>query len=125
LRSPSPRLELSEKSHESNADAPDDESDFVSHAILPASPSEPPLWLDGVDLEKIRWVDVTPIDEQLGDPMPPINVAINTAKAGDVIGIIHKWEPQPFYDIWHARGFEFWSKNVGPDEWHIFVFRAR
>ncbi len=90
---------------------------------LPASFSEPPEWLTGADEEKIRWVDVLSIDDQSGDPMPPINVAINTSKPGDIIGIKHRWEPQPFYDIWHTRGFEFWAHQEGPEEWHIFVRR--
>lgn len=92
---------------------------------LPSSSTQSPDWLAGVDESKIIWVDVTPLDAVLGDPMPPINIAINSGKPGDIIGIKHKWEPQPFYDIWHSRGFKFWSKQLEPDLWHIYVYRPK
>ena len=79
--------------------------------------------MQGVDLEKIVWVDCLPIDEEFGDPMPPINIAVNKSKPGDVVGIKHKWEPQPLFDIWDLRGFEFWTQPQPDDTWHIFVHR--
>jgi len=94
-------------------------------ASLPLSPKERPDWLNGVDLNQITWVDVTPIDAVLGDPMPPINIAVNTSQPGDVIGIKHMWEPQPLYDIWHARKLMFWSQQISPDLWHVFVFKPK
>lgn len=90
---------------------------------LPVSPSERPDWLSNVDVEHIEWVDVTPLDKDLADPMPPINVAVNKTKPGQVVGIMHMWEPQPLYDIWHSRGFQFWSQKIDEDLWHIFVYR--
>jgi len=90
---------------------------------LPMAPNDRPAWLEGIELEQINWVDVTPLDEVLGDPMPPINIAVNQSKAGEVIGIMHKWEPQPLFDIWHSRGFKFWSQKMDDDLWHIFVYR--
>lgn len=90
---------------------------------VPVSASEQPAWMKDLDLEKILWVDVTPIDSEFGDPMPPINIAVNGSKPGDVVGIKHKWEPQPLFDIWQMRGFQFWTHQEGPDLWHIFVYR--
>jgi hypothetical protein len=79
--------------------------------------------METVDENKIQWVDVLAGDEKLLDPMPPINIGVNSIKPGEVLGVKHKWEPQPLFDIWQARGFEFWSKQIGPDEWHIFVYK--
>jgi hypothetical protein len=90
---------------------------------LPQSADKPPEWMSGVDQAAIKWVDVTPIDEELGDPMPPINIAVNASKPGEIVGIQHKWEPQPLYDIWQSRGFEFWAQKIEPELWHIFVYR--
>lgn len=90
---------------------------------LPVSAKEPPEWLWKADPDSIKWVDVLPIDEVSGDPMPPINIAVNQSEHGQIVGIKHKWEPQPLYDIWHQRGFEFWSHQESPEEWHIFVYR--
>ncbi len=89
---------------------------------LPKSPKQKPDWLKKYDSDTITWVDVTPLDAHLGDPMPPINVAVNTCKPGDVIGVKHMWEPQPLFDIWRARGFEFWTEQIEPDLWHVFVY---
>ncbi|HEY9716927.1 MAG TPA: DUF2249 domain-containing protein [Trichormus sp.] len=89
----------------------------------PASATQMPPWMETVDENKIQWVDVLAGDEKLLDPMPPINIGVNSIKPGEVLGVKHKWEPQPLFDIWQARGFEFWSKQIGPDEWHIFVHK--
>lgn len=95
----------------------------LDEAPLPESSVEAPEWLWDVDLERLKWVDVLPIDEIGGDPMPPINIAVNGLQCGEVVGIKHKWEPQPLFDIWASRGFEFWSHQEGADEWHIFVYK--
>lgn len=100
-------------------------AEMQSETALPQSSKEPPEWMNGVDLTQIKWVDLTPIDEVLADPMPPINIAVNTSKPGDVVGIIHRWEPQPLYDIWQSRGFEFFAQQVEPEQWHIFVYRPK
>ena len=89
----------------------------------PQSPEERPTWMNDVNLEKMFWVDVLAGDERLDDPMPPINIAVNGLKPGQTIGVKHKWEPQPLFDIWHLRGFDFWSEQQGPDLWHIFVHK--
>jgi hypothetical protein len=92
---------------------------------VPFSSKEPPAWMQGVDLTSINWVNCLPIDAEFGDPMPPINVAVNTSKPGEVVGIKHKWEPQPLFDIWQMRGFEFWTQKQEDDLWHIFVYRPK
>ncbi|MBY0358330.1 MAG: DUF1858 domain-containing protein [Candidatus Obscuribacterales bacterium] len=117
-----PVAELIAKIHELSG-LPAESAQIIETRELPHSAKEPPLWLSNVDLDKIKWVDVTPIDAELGDPMPPINIAVNTSKPGDIVGIKHMWEPQPLYDIWHGRGLQFWSKQVSPDLWHVFVYR--
>lgn len=100
-------------------------SKVTASASLPVSPIEPPDWMTGIDLGQIIWVDVTPIDAKLGDPMPPINIAVNTCQPGEVVGVKHMWEPQPLYDIWQARGFKFWAQQINPDLWHVFVFKPK
>ncbi len=103
----------------------DDEIVDSATEVLPQSPLEKPDWMLNLDNNSIVWVDVTAIDDKQGDPMPPINIAVNTAAPGKVIGIKHRWEPQPFYDIWHSRGFEFWSEQIAPSLWHVYVRRSR
>ncbi len=103
----------------------DDEIFDSAKEVLPQSPAEKPAWMLNVDADSIVWVDVTAIDDKQGDPMPPINIAINTSQPGNVIGIRHRWEPQPFYDIWHSRGFEFWSEQIAHNLWQIYVRRPR
>jgi hypothetical protein len=96
-----------------------------AEAALPDAGKERPEWLRDVDEHSIHWVDVTPLDAKLEDPMPPINIAVNTSKPGEIVGIQHQWEPQPLYDIWSGRGFKFWSQQIEPDLWHIFVYRPQ
>ncbi|MCC6977211.1 MAG: DUF1858 domain-containing protein [Candidatus Melainabacteria bacterium] len=117
-----PVTELVSKIHEiaglSNTDMPDG----IEQEELPRVPSEKPAWMIEYHPDAIKWVDVTPLDAHLGDPMPPINIAVNTSKPGEVIGIKHMWEPQPLFDIWHSRGFEFWTEKINPDLWHVYVY---
>jgi hypothetical protein len=40
---------------------------------------------------------------------------------GTVIGIKHRWEPQPFYDIWSKMGLAWFARQANEDEWHVFV----
>lgn len=92
-----------------------------THGMLSKSSKETPEWMRGVDETKIRWVDVLEGDEKLLDPMPPINIAVNSMQPGEVIGVKHKWEPQPLFDIWDTRGLLYWTRQIGKDEWHIFI----
>lgn len=90
---------------------------------LPAVETNCPEWLNQFDRELIKWVDVTEIDDVFGDPMPPINVAVNTSKPGEIIGVRHRWQPQPLFDIWHARGLKFWTEQISPELWQIYIYR--
>ncbi len=116
-----PEKELIDKIKEIAGITEDWTDDSSEHEAPPQSAKEKPNWLVECAPENITWVDVTPLDAHLGDPMPPINIAVNTSKPGDVIGVKHMWEPQPLFDIWHARGFEFWSEQIEPDLWHVYV----
>ncbi len=117
-----PEQELVDKIHELAGITDACHGTEDEHQELPQSPAEKPDWLKACVPETIKWVDVTPLDAHLGDPMPPINVAVNTSKPGDVVGIKHMWEPQPLFDIWHDRGFEFFSEQIEPDLWQIYVY---
>lgn len=84
---------------------------------------EMPDWMHNVDETKLRWADVLAGDERLDDPMPPINVVTNSMQPGDVVGVKHKWQPEPLYDIWEKRGYKYWAVQISEDEWNIFVHR--
>jgi uncharacterized protein (DUF2249 family) len=90
---------------------------------LPQSPSTAPVWWSQINLTKLHWVDVLPIDNVQGDPLPPINLAVKQMLPGTVIGIKHRWEPQPLYDIWQKMQLEWFARPVNPHEWHIFVYK--
>lgn len=90
---------------------------------LPMSPVKPPQWFERVNEKTIVWVDLLAQDEKLLDPMPPINIQVNGLIPGAVLGIKHKWQPQPLFDIWQGRGLKFWSRKMSEDEWHIFVHK--
>jgi hypothetical protein len=82
-----------------------------------------PRWLREVDLAMIPWVDVIPIDDVSGDPFPPISLAVKQLPPGGVLGIRHRWEPQPLYDIWSKMTLEWFAEPIGEREWYIFVHR--
>lgn len=89
----------------------------------PVLPQQPPVWMQDVQEESIRWVDVTPQDDSFDDPLAPIMAGWKALKAGETLGIKHRWEPQPLYDVWEKVGLRYWAREVAPDLWHIFVHR--
>jgi Domain of unknown function (DUF1858) len=85
------------------------------------SSSERPEWV----MDATRTVNLLPMDEMLNeDPMPPVMLEVKKLKPGEVLLIRHKWEPQPFYDIWAKMpGLEWFAESVSADEWQIWVRR--
>jgi uncharacterized protein (DUF2249 family) len=63
------------------------------------------------------------VDDVQGDPFPSISLAVRQLAPGGVLGVRHRWEPQPLYDVWSKMGLEWYAEPVGPHEWHIFVHR--
>ena len=100
-----------------------DEAPQPRTVALPRSPRNPPTWMAQVDEERIHWVNLLPVDDVLGDPMLPVTVAVRKMQPGQTIGIRHRWEPQPLYDIWQKMNLQWFARRVSPDEWHIFVHK--
>lgn len=71
-------------------------------------------------------MNLLPLDELLEeDPMPPVMLEVKRLQPTEVLLIRHKWEPQPFYDIWAKMpNLEWFAEQVSDDEWHIWVRRT-
>jgi uncharacterized protein (DUF2249 family) len=97
----------------------------VEGGSLPQSPGARPSWV-AADSEPARTVDLLPIDETLdADPLPPVMNVVKQLAPGEVMRFRHKWEPQPFYDLWtRLGGLEWYAEQQGPDEWWIWVRRV-
>lgn len=93
---------------------------------VPRSPKEAPPWVAGVASEGTSTVDLLPLDEALdGDPLPPVMRAVKALAPGEVLLVKHRWEPQPFYDVWSRMGgLEWFAERVGDEEWRIWVHRV-
>lgn len=88
-----------------------------------SSPSETPTWLEHVSDIAIRWVDLTPLDDADIDPLPQVVAGWKTMTPGEIIGIRHRWEPQPLYDVWVKIGLLWHSRQLAPDCWHIYLYK--
>lgn len=88
-------------------------------------PQEPPIWMEGIREDTIPWVDVTSQDDAQEDPLPPIMAGWKALGPGETLGIKHRWEPQPLYDVWEKLGLDYWAERISPVLWHIFVYRPR
>lgn len=97
----------------------------VESAALPMLSPEPPAWREDIREDAIPWVDVTTQDDAQEDPLPPIMAAWKALGPGETLGIKHRWEPQPLYDVWEKLGLGYWAEQISPDLWHIFVHRPR
>ncbi len=89
----------------------------------PQSPTAPPAWMAEVTDDRIPWVDLLPIDDTQGDPFAPVSIAVKEMAAGTVVGVRHRWQPQPFYDVWARMGIAWFARQVTADEWHIYVYK--
>lgn len=121
-----PLGEMLAKLHELAGEPRNDLADLASLSSsnpLPQSPAAPPDWMKLADNPDLHWINLLPLDEMLGDPLPPIVVAIKNMPPGGVLGIKHHWEPQPLYDIWQKMQLEWFARQAGPEEWHIFVYK--
>ncbi len=100
----------------------------LSPAEISSSPPSKirPAWVSSADPRSVRTVNLLPLDESLeADPMPPVMQAIKKLQPGQVLLIRHKWEPQPFYDVWAKMpGLEWFAEPVADDEWRIWVRRT-
>ncbi len=94
---------------------------------LPQSPAEQPGWVADAYGTAVATVDLLPMDEALdSDPLPPVMAALKRLPPGGVVRIKHKWEPQPFYDIWtKLGGLEWFAEQKHPAEWWIWVRRVQ
>jgi hypothetical protein len=93
---------------------------------LPQSPEEEPLWASETSPANVRTVDLLPLDDALdADPMLPVMRGIQALSPGEVLLIKHRWEPQPFYDVWTKMGNldEWFTEQVDDDEWWVLVRR--
>ena len=96
-----------------------------SEFVMPQSSSIPPDWVLFANRNTVRTVNLLPLDEALeADPMPPVMLEVKKLQSGEVLLVQHKWEPQPFYDVWAKMpGLEWYSEQVNPDEWFIWIRR--
>lgn len=94
-------------------------------APLPQSSSQAPDWVVFANRTTVQTVNLLPLDAALEeDPMPPVMLIVKKLQPGEVMRVWHKWEPQPFYDVWSKMpGLEWYSEQVNPDEWFIWIRR--
>jgi hypothetical protein len=93
--------------------------------LLPQSASQPPAWVLAAKDSSVRTVDLLALDDALEqDPMPVVMLEVKKLRAGEVLLIRHRWEPQPFYDVWSKMpGYQWFSEQVSDDEWQIWLRR--
>ena len=99
--------------------------EIVGEITLPQSSKIRPAWLENIDPNSCLSVNLLPLDERLeADPMPPVMLEVKKLRSGQVLVVQHKWEPQPFYDVWSKMpGLEWFSEQVRDDEWRIWLHK--
>jgi|SRR5579883_1754088 hypothetical protein len=97
-----------------------------AQAALPHSPRVAPTWVRAADPASVRVVDLLQHDVKLDlDPMTAVMPVVKGLPPGGVCLIKHRWEPQPFYDVWSKMGsLEWFAEQVRADEWHVWVRRT-
>lgn len=91
----------------------------------PVNPANKPEWLEKADATQIKWLDLLSVDDVLGDPFPPVSIAVKNLAPGAILAMRHRWQPQPLYDIWAKMRLQWYSQQVSEDEWYVFVHRPK
>lgn len=100
-----------------------DDDGAASNSSADKSPVQAPQWMEGIAPQSLHQINVLPIDDVLGDPFPPISLGFKWMQPGEVVLLLHRWEPQPLYDIWQKMGLEWFTRQVSADEWHIYIHK--
>ncbi len=65
-------------------------------------------------------LDVRPIIASGADPFQKIMQAVNALNEGQTLSIINVFEPLPLISVLKNKGFQSWTMQVAPDEYHTF-----
>lgn len=65
-------------------------------------------------------LDVRPIIASGADPFQKIMQAVNALNEGQTLSIINVFEPLPLISVMENKGFQSWTRQVAPDEYHTF-----
>jgi uncharacterized protein (DUF2249 family) len=68
--------------------------------------------------EPTMRVDVRDVD---GEPFGHIVSALESLPPGGDLLLVNSFEPEPLYSVLRERGFEYESRRVDADEWHVTV----
>ena len=81
-----------------------------------------PAFLDSMNPEKIKTLDVRPLLESGQDPIDEIKaVALNLAK-DEIFLLINSFAPVPLYKALKNRGLRHWTEQVN-DEYRVYFYR--
>jgi uncharacterized protein (DUF2249 family) len=67
-------------------------------------------------------LDVRDVD---GDPFGHIVSALESLPRNGDLLLVNGFEPEPLYEVLRERGFEYESRRVESDEWHVTVSHGR
>jgi uncharacterized protein (DUF2249 family) len=72
-----------------------------------------------LDTDQIS-LDVRPIIATGADPFQKIMQAVKGLNEGQTLSIINVFEPLPLISVMENKGFQSWTRQVAPDEYHTF-----
>jgi uncharacterized protein (DUF2249 family) len=56
-----------------------------------------------------------------GAPFDDIVAELAALGDDDTLLLVNSFEPEPLYDVFEERGFDYESEQVAPDEWRVYV----
>ena len=74
---------------------------------------------DPADVDK--RLDAREID---GEPFGAIVAALEALAPDERLLLVNSFEPEPLYEVLENRGFDFETRSVGPDRWHVVIEHA-
>jgi hypothetical protein len=84
--------------------------------------AEKPAWVDGADV--VSRQDLRPEIEAGEHPLPRVIAAVRKLQPGKAHLLVTPFVPAPLIDRITADGFQAWTCQVGPEEFHTIFLQS-
>lgn len=98
----------------------------TSDRTAPAVPegADPPAELETLDPDRIHDLDVREQLRQGGEPFERIMSAASELPDDGVLRVRAIFEPRPLYGVMESRGFQYWTEQLGDEDWRVWFYRS-
>ena len=96
--------------------------DMPALQLSSAAGTPPPPWLETAPVAV--ELDVREDQRKGSQVLTNIMAAVASVQTGQIFQLRNTFEPLPLYDALAKQGFVAWARELGPEDWDVFFFKA-